>query len=382
MADTRGQSNSLDQLERDAERTRADLAHTVEELRSRVSPDALKRDVKDYVNRTSHRLLEDIERKARENPLQALAVGAGLAYPVWRILRSIPAPILLIGAGLALSRQSSGSGGAYRSGYGAGYGAGGSGGSVEQNLLNQGREKLDAARASLSDTAQQARAAVSDRAQQASAAVQGAVQSTADKASDTLGQVRSAVSSRVDAVTSTVSGAASSAADTASRLASDVAAGVSGAAASSYQGVVDAASYASEQAVRAGQQTRETFLQTLDRNPLLVGGIGLAIGALIAAAIPVTRQENRLLGETSDEMKRRARELASEGYEAAKDAAEQLYEDTARHAREQGLSADALRESVEELGQKVRTVADRTAAAVSGGERSANSGGAGAQQKR
>ena len=117
MASTNGHGNSLDELERDAERTRADLAHTVDELRSRisdtasdirerVSPAAIKQDVKDYVQHTGQQFYHTIESRARENPLQAVAIAAGLAYPVWRIVASMPVPILLIGAGIALSSRS------------------------------------------------------------------------------------------------------------------------------------------------------------------------------------------------------------------------------------------------------------------------------------
>ena len=38
-----------------------------------------------------------------ENPLQALAVGSAIAFPVLRLVRAIPLPMLLVGAGFALS---------------------------------------------------------------------------------------------------------------------------------------------------------------------------------------------------------------------------------------------------------------------------------------
>ena len=118
MASTNGygQPNSMEELERDAERTRADLAHTVDEIRSRisdtasdirerVSPAAIKQDVKDYVHQSGQQLYHTIETRARENPLQTVAIAAGLAYPVWRIVSSMPVPVLLIGAGIALSNR-------------------------------------------------------------------------------------------------------------------------------------------------------------------------------------------------------------------------------------------------------------------------------------
>jgi len=373
MANTNGYGNSpsLDELERDAERTRADLAHTVDELRSRisdtasdirerVSPAAIKQDVKDYVNQTGHQLYHSIESRARENPLQAVAIAAGLAYPIWRIVSSMPAPILLIGAGIALSS---------RSGYGASSGPG---------ILDRGREKFGEASDEISERARQASTTVQeatlrtrDTVQDAALRAKGTLQSTASRAKDTVeevaarakGQVSDAASrlgSTVSSTASSVSDAMSGAREAAGRVVSDAADTVSHAVSSSYEATAEAAAYAREQARWAGQQTRETFLHTMDRHPLLVGGIGLAIGALLASAIPSTKPENRLFGETNEELQRRAREMASRGYEAARGAAGELYEETARAAKEQGLSVDALRHAADELGNKVRSVAEKT----------------------
>jgi hypothetical protein len=97
--------DSLSQLEREADRTRTDLINTVDELRSRVSPQAVKSNVADYVRNSGHELWENIGIRARNNPLQTVAIATAVAYPVWRIVANIPIPILLVGAGLALSKR-------------------------------------------------------------------------------------------------------------------------------------------------------------------------------------------------------------------------------------------------------------------------------------
>ena len=104
MVDLNRREPSLSRLEWESEQTRARLAHIVADLRTRISPAALKQDAKDYVRHTCEEFLHRMKRRARENPLRTVAIAAGLAYPVWRIARGIPAPILLIGAGLALAR--------------------------------------------------------------------------------------------------------------------------------------------------------------------------------------------------------------------------------------------------------------------------------------
>src|SRR5271156_1095344 len=111
----RRDERSLSDLREDAERTRADLTDTVDQLRSkvsdtvtdfreRISPDAVKAQMSDYFRTRGDALLD----KARENPLQAAAIGAILAYPLLGIVRSIPAPVLMVGAGLFLLGTSSG----------------------------------------------------------------------------------------------------------------------------------------------------------------------------------------------------------------------------------------------------------------------------------
>src|SRR4029078_7010861 len=102
---------SLDELREESERNREALASTVGELRDKVgetasdlktlvSPAHIKQEIKDYVREERESLIKSVQRKAKENPLQAAAVGAALAYPAWGLLRAIPTPLLLIGAGL------------------------------------------------------------------------------------------------------------------------------------------------------------------------------------------------------------------------------------------------------------------------------------------
>ena len=57
------------------------------------------------------------------------------------------------------------------------------------------------------------------------------------------------------------------------------------------------------------QRTRQTTRQaqsalqrTWDENPLLIGAAAAVVGALVAASVPATESENRLMGETRDHM--------------------------------------------------------------------------------
>ena len=76
------------------------VSQTADDLRQRVSPEAIKTEVSNYARNRGERLLEDITSAARRNPMQAVAVGASVAYPLLRLARAIPLPILMVGAGL------------------------------------------------------------------------------------------------------------------------------------------------------------------------------------------------------------------------------------------------------------------------------------------
>ena len=66
---------------------------------------------------------------------------------------------------------------------------------------------------------------------------------------------------------------------------------------------------------------RQKARQVIGDNAVLIGGLGIAIGAIIAASLPATRSEASVLGEASDGVKRAATDAAQSGFEAAKDAA-------------------------------------------------------------
>lgn len=280
-----GNGSSLSDLERQAETTRAELAQTVDELHSRVSPSALKRDAKDYVRQTGQQVLHTIEERARDNPLAAVAVAAGLAFPLWRMVSRIPAPVLLIGAGVALSRRGSADAG--------------------------GR---DLAR------------------------------SVGEKASDLVEDTRHKAEALGSRVTEAVSGTVESARE----WASDAAATLTGSAA-------DMSRHGTENLIRA----RGSLEETIERHPLLVGGVVFAIGGLLASALPVTRSENRLMGDASDAVKGRARDVADDGMEAVQAAAGEVYEDASARVRSQGLTPETARATARTAMEEANSVIEK-----------------------
>src|SRR6185437_12501305 len=76
-----------------------------------------------------------------------------------------------------------------------------------------------------------------------------------------------------------------------------------------------------DQAAGISDRAGKTLFQTVEQNPLLVAGVGLLIGGLIASALPRSDIEDGLVGDASSAAKSRAQEAASQGFEAAKGAA-------------------------------------------------------------
>jgi gas vesicle protein len=337
---TQAEGRSLSSLERDAEHTRADLIQTVDELHSRVSPRAIKEEVKAYARDTGNELIYSLERKARENPLQTVAIAAGLAYPAWRFLIKIPAPILLVGAGLAFNQ----------------FGASSRATSGDANARSRmsgsegdGEQLTDSLRRTAQDT---------------SSNMSHAAEGLKEKVMEAAEQAKSGVNSGVEAVRSRATAAISDTANSARAAASDTMTAATDAVSATYRSGIDAASRTGDQLGETFRQSKESLFESIENHPWLVGGVGLLIGAVIASALPVSQAENRLFGDTSNDLKNRARDVASEGLAVAKTAAQDVYQESVSRAQEEGLSPDLVRQTVKGVGYKVKNVVQQAADAM------------------
>jgi hypothetical protein len=325
------EGRSLSEMERETEHTRADLIHTVDELHSRVSPQAIKEEVKAYARDTGNELIHTLERKARENPLQTVAVAAGLAYPVWRLLINIPAPVLLVGAGIALTQF----------------------GGSSRALTSPQREG--------DGHDEQPTDGLKRTAQHVTSNLSQAVEDLKGKVADAAGQARTSVSEGLGTVRSRTAAAISDTAESARAAASDTVTAATEAVSATYRSGFDAASRTGDQLSESFKQSKENLFETMERHPFLVGGVGLLIGAVIASALPVSQTESRLFGDTSDDLKNRARGMASEGLEVAKTAVQDIYQESVSRAQQEGLSPEMVRQTVKGVGDKVKSVVQQAA---------------------
>ena len=109
-------TRSVEELRRDSEQSRAQLTATVdrlreqitdtaEDIRYKVSPDGIKAEVSGFISQKTHGWLDALKQQAMDNPMQAIAAGTAIAVPVLRLAGGFPLPLLMIGAGLALSSK-------------------------------------------------------------------------------------------------------------------------------------------------------------------------------------------------------------------------------------------------------------------------------------
>jgi ElaB/YqjD/DUF883 family membrane-anchored ribosome-binding protein len=362
-------TRSLHQIRQETEETRAALTTTVDELRGtvtdRLRPDAIKAEVSGYIRSRGEQLLHDVTEAARRNPMQAIAVGASIAYPVMRMARAIPLPVLMIGAGLFLAGSKTGQ-------------------DLTKKAAGLAEDLSDEARWRAQQLGQQASEVVtdvSDRAADAFGRAGESITGTAEQLRQSGASAAHAARSRLEESVHGVQGAASETGEAISSqmremkdAASNVAESSAEATRQAMSRVTDAMRDAPSRATQAGRElfdeardrltdtsekATEALREQVHRNPMLVAGIGLLIGGLIASILPKSEAEQSLMGQASNTIKRRAREAAAAGYDAAKGATGEIVANVAQQASAEGLTPDGVAEGIQDTGHRLQRVAER-----------------------
>jgi hypothetical protein len=151
-------------------------------------------------------------------------------------------------------------------------------------------------------------------------------------------------SSMIETAQNKIGGAANSAYDAAA-----------GAANSVYDSVSGITDTTKETIGNLGTKARRQYSQQINENPLVVGAVALAVGAIVGLAIPSTEYEDELLGETRENLVSKARNAASETVEKVKQvagsAANTVGEDVADKAKQVAQNAaDTIGEEAKNKG--------------------------------
>jgi hypothetical protein len=141
--------------------------------------------------------------------------------------------------------------------------------------------------------------------------------------------------------------------ESSSHAAHRLAGGIRDAASSGYERTSQAAdrvagSLVSGNSVGAMVRTGRGMTEFLRDHPLVLAGVGVALGAAFGAALPRSETESRIMGEASDALKQRVRDVAAEQYNKAKDALDAGIEQVKREAL--APTEDASRPTTEALG--------------------------------
>ncbi|WP_349253276.1 DUF3618 domain-containing protein [Bradyrhizobium sp. CB3481] len=271
-----------------------------------------------FISHKTHSWLDALKQQAMDNPMQAVAAGTAVAVPVLRLARGFPLPLLMIGAGLALSSKT-----------------------VRDRAAEAAEPALEKVREVFEETTEHAQSLgegmkkVMSHAERQAAGMADETQSTADGMADTAsgmaGDLRDRATQAADAVASKVR----SGMDAASEMAKE----------------------RMEQVRSTATAAPETASKVIRDNAALIGGLGVAIGAIIAASLPSTRAEAQVIGKASDNVKRAAGTAAQSGFEAAKEAALSAAEAAAKSVSDADLGGHASR-ITEGVTERLKEVAD------------------------
>ena len=264
------------------------------------------RDMAEGANDTTKGLGSAIVGTIEQNPLPAALAALGLG---WLYLKRPKGA-----AGSAASRPDPSS---YRSGQ-TGYASPTSGVTATRSGMTRQRgvgETRGGAVNAVSDTVGSAAGTVGDAAGTAASAVGDAVGNTAGAVGDTVGNTAGAIGGVIGSTAGAVGDVAGQVADGTQDAAHGLVAGTR------------------HQAQRIG----EGFQTLAQQNPLALGAAGLALGSLIAFAVPETPGERHLLGGARDTLMDKAAETTQETLDKVGTIATEAGSTAAQEARKEGL---------------------------------------------
>lgn len=326
-------TRSVEELRRDSEQSRAQLAATVdrlreqiadtaEDIRYKVSPENIKAEVSGFISHKTHGWMDALKQQAMDNPMQAIAAGTAIAVPAMRLARGFPLPLLMIGAGLALSSKT-----------------------VRDRAAEAAAPGIDKAREAFDE--------VTERAQSLGDGMRKAMSHAERQAAGMAGEARESAGEMADAASGMAGDLRDRAAQAADAVADKVRSGVDAASGMAKEQMERVRSTATNSA----SAVPATASKVIRDNAALIGGLGVAIGAILAASLPSTRAEASVIGNASDRVKRAAGSAAQSGFEAAKDTVLSAADAAARSVSEADLGGHASR-ITEDVTERLKEVAE------------------------
>lgn len=307
---------SPEEIEREIETTRARMGDTIDALQAKMSPGQMMDSALGYL-RGPNDYVNNLGRSLRDNPLPVALIAIGIGW-------------LMVGGGSGPQRRpyyyssradypttqptdTYGSTGTYSS-----TGAYGSSTTGEQHSSGRMHAAADSARHSAS-------------------AAGARLSETAARAQQGLHDTAAGARARMSQAGAGARHAASAAGEQVSHMAA---------------GARHQMEHLGNQAYYGMRRAQSGMSYMLQEQPLLLGAVGLLIGAAIGAALPPTRREDEWMGEYRDDMLEQARETGAEHLEKARHIAEAALNEASHEAERQGITPEAAGEAGRNQSQR------------------------------
>ena len=269
------------------------MSETASDIRDKLRPQAITSEVSGYIKSRGEELVHNLTDAARRNPMQAVAVGASVAYPL-DAARPIHSS-----AGLDDGRRVSSLADRRRAGIWTQQASDAAG-----DLADEVRRRAHDLGDQVTQAASSAQDYVADTVEQMKGSATGTMEAVQDQMGSAAqrkrcGQLRPVP--RLQREPTMHSNATAAMTDTleiasvAGRRFGQQHHGQRGAGRTGLRGAA-----ARERLVEAGSRAGRTVQETVEQNPLLTAGAGLLIGGLLASALPSFDLEDDLMGDTSE----------------------------------------------------------------------------------
>jgi len=285
MKDT--DNRSPDEIESDIERTRADFTSTIDAIQHKLSPREMKEQAIDYaLSTTPGAFSMNLVNSVRDNPIPVSLIGIGVAWlmmagrktpdyePRQRYARPVRRPVRY--ADTAYEGYDEDEYLAARD-----YGAG----EADEGVMQRMASKASDAGSSIKDTASNVGQRISETASSVTDRVQHAGQNTRHRLQETAGSAQARMSEMT------------------------------------------------QRSKMQAERAKDRFNEMYDEQPLVMGAVGVAIGAVLGAVIPSTRRENEMMGSVRDDLLQRAKETAREQADTLKQSAQRVAETAKEEAQ-------------------------------------------------
>lgn len=283
---------SPEQIEREIEATRREMSQTIDAIQQRLSPDYLMDQAMGYLRTGPGTFANNIGKAVRDNPIPVALVGIGVA---WLAMGGTRLPAYL------------------------------------RHNENDERGTPDS-QTSMSGV-REGREYMADKSSSSAGDGSGIGSDIGQRMSDVghqAGEMASKASERVRQMASDVRELASEWSESATSTASTVGGRAQSLGNSMRAQAQQLGSTVQEQAGHVSNMVSEqtasvqnTFSALMREQPLVVGALGVAIGAMLGALLPSTRQEDELMGETRDRLVDQASEAGQSALRQASDVAKQ-----------------------------------------------------------